>query len=88
MFDVQSKTPFLADYSSDYFLTDDRDGGIYHFDHVEGSAQVARNMKAFLQTILACYQQGAYFADDEGWLDTDGHREDQIFSELNPEFES
>ena len=85
MFNVASRTPFLTDYSSDYYLFDESDGGVYYLDHVEGSYLVSRSMKTFLQTVLECYRRGAFYADTDGWLGSNTELEDQIQSELNPD---
>ncbi len=85
LFNVQSRTPFLANYSSDYYLADDDDNGVYWLDHQGGTSRVSPNVDTFLRTTLRCYQQGAYRMASDGMLEMDDELELQIALRLNPD---
>ena len=85
LFTLTGRTPFMTNYSSDYYLTDDEDHGIYWLDHSQGVSRVAQNMAAFLETILECYVSGAYKTDDDGFLDLDDEKELEIGQARNPD---
>ncbi len=84
LFNVQGRTPFLADYSSDFFLAADDDSGVFWLDHDTGVERVSANMTDFLRTILRNYTSGAYTTDSEGFLDSDYEAENKIGLSLNP----
>jgi hypothetical protein len=84
LFNVQDRTPFLANYSSDYYLTASDDTGAFWLDHSGGTSLVSPNLGTFLETTLHCYQQGAYALDSDGFLELDDDLEHQIALSLNP----
>ena len=87
LFNVLGRTPFLTNYSSDYFLTADDNSGIYWLDHSQGTSLVSPNLESFLETVKECYVQGAYFLADDGFLDVNDDLEFQIGVSLNPDCE-
>ena len=84
LFDVRSRTPFLTNYSSDYYLTDDDDNGVFWLDHQGGVSLVSPNLDTFLFTTLRCFEQSAYRMGSDGLLDVDDELEQQIGVKLNP----
>jgi len=87
LFNVQSRTPFLANYSSDYYLVGDDDSGVYWLDHQGGTTLVSPKLEVFLLTTLQCYEQGAYRVASDGLLEMDDDLELQIGLSLNAECE-
>lgn len=75
--------PFLADYSSCYMAIDLTDGGVFRVAPEYGTSKVASSLEAYWQTVLACYNEGAFFLDVEGYLDFDFEREGQIGARIN-----
>lgn len=49
-----------------------------------GMWQIYDSLEAMLTSILECYQEGAYFVNYEGFLDSDARREAAICKRLNP----
>ena len=79
-----SHVPFLADYSSCYVTVDTSDGAVYRVAPEYGTSKVAQSLDSFWETVLACYQNKAFFLDDEGYLDFDFEAEGQVGLRLNP----
>lgn len=80
--DFDTIIPFLADYSGSYYAYADgqivliTDGDI---DVLHASAD------DFRKTIIAFYDEGAYFLDEDGYLDYDLDKESEIAEKYNPE---
>lgn len=85
--DTDNVIPILANYSSDFIccvkLKDSKEG-IYSFAHDEGKLVLMYDSgEAFLNTIVAFYQNNVYFLDDDGYLDYDYEKEGLIGAMLN-----
>jgi len=81
--------PFLRDYSSDYYcvrtLPDDH--SIVSIMHdCDGAPPYYQDIESFLDTVIECYKQGAYFLDEEGFLVENEELEEQIRKKFNPDF--
>ena len=87
LFSVIDRTPFMTNYSSDYYLADDDGDGVFWLDHSGGVSRVSPNMETFLETLLECYTSGAYKTDNDGFLDMDDDLELQIGRAHNPDCE-
>lgn len=85
--DLMFHVPFLADYSSCYVTVNTYDGAIYRVAPEYGTSKVALSLDAFWETVLTCYQNGAFFLDDEGYLDFDFEAEGRIGLRMNPNCE-
>jgi len=77
--------PFLADDSSCYIALNGVDGSVVRVAQEYGVSQVSASLDDFWKTVLACYQEGVYFLDDEGFLDYDFEGEGEIGLRINPE---
>jgi len=82
---IENFIPFLADGSSCYIALNDSDGSVVRVAQEYGLSRVAANLEDFWATVLACYQEGAYFLDDEGFLDYDFEGEGDIGLRINPD---
>lgn len=82
--DLICHVPFLADYSSCYLTVNTADGAVYRVAPEYGTSKVALSLEAFWETVLACYQNKAFFLDDEGYLDFDFEAEGRIGLRMNP----
>jgi hypothetical protein len=82
--DLESLSPFLADYSGSYYMLDVRSGHVVAVTPGDGPATVALDLRAFWATIARCYREGAYFVDEDGYLDYDPDRAAAIGAEMNP----
>ncbi len=69
--DLNTKIPFLADYASCYYTVDSINGAVYLIDREYNIKHISLTLEQFLKTILAFYEQGVYFLDDDGYLDYD-----------------
>ena len=85
--DLIHHIPFLADYSSCYVTVDASDGAVYRVAPEYGTSKVALSLDGFWETVLACYQNQAFFLDDEGYLDFDFEVEGHIGLRMNPNCE-
>lgn len=77
--------PFLTDYSGSYYaytknnnrecvvLITDGDLGEIHFDVAD-----------FWKTVIAFYDEGVYFLDEDGYLDYDFEKEGEVGEKYNP----
>lgn len=81
---IDSFTPFLADDSSCYIALDSDDGSVIRVAQEYGASRIAANLDDFWATVLACYQEGVYFLDEEGFLDYDFEGEGEIGLRINP----
>lgn len=85
--DLMFHVPFLADYSSCYVTVNTSDGAVYRVAPEYGTSKVALSLDAFWETVLACYQNEAFFLDDEEYLDFDFEAEGRIGLRMNPNCE-
>lgn len=82
---IDNFTPFLADDSSCYIALNGDDGSVMRVAQEYGASRVAASLDDFWATVLACYQDGAYFLDEEGFLDYDFEGEGEIGLRINPD---
>lgn len=84
--------PLLANYSSDFvcFSTDtsNESEGMFLAVHDEADIEKIHNRNIdFVKTSLEFYQQNVYFIDEDGYLESDDDKEDEIGTLMNPEIE-
>jgi len=82
---IEDFIPFMADDSCNYIALNSADGGVIRVAQEYGLSRVAASLDDFWATVLACYEQGAYFLDDEGFLDYDFEGEGDIGLRINPD---
>ena len=87
LFHVVDRTPFMTNYSSDYYLVADDDTGVFWLDHSSGVSRVSANLETFFETILECYRTGAYNTGADGLLDMNDDLEQQVGLAKNPSCE-
>jgi len=81
---IEDFIPFLADDSSCYVAFNGGDGSVVRVAQEYGLSRVADTLDDFWTTVLACYEEGAYFLDEEGFLDYDFEKEGDIGLRINP----
>lgn len=84
--------PLLANYSSDFvcFSTDtsDENNGVFLALHDEPDIEkIHKDNIDFVKTILEFYQQNVYFIDEDGYLESNDDKEDEVGRLINPEIE-
>ena len=80
--------PLLSNYSSDLVCFSTDEGGIYLTLHDEPDEErLHKNKIDFVKTILELYQKKVYFLDEDGYLESDDGREDEIGILMNPDIE-
>lgn len=81
--------PFLVNYSSDFYAlkVENRiDKGVFLINHDElNPIKIHDSFEAFFETIIAFYEKQVYFLDEDGYLDMDFDKEEEVAQELNPE---
>lgn len=78
--------PILRNYSSDFIALDAESHEIYQIFHDDNEIYlIHKNPLDFLTTINDFYSKGAYFIDDDGYLDYDSDLEYEIGLNNNPE---
>lgn len=82
---IDTFVPFMADDACNYVALDDETGSVVRVAQEYGLSKVADSLDDFWATVLACYQEQAYFLDDEGFLDYDFEVEGEIGLRLNPD---
>ncbi|MCF6346348.1 MAG: SMI1/KNR4 family protein [Thiomicrorhabdus sp.] len=81
--------PILSNYSSDFvcFSTNEANG-IFLAAHDEPEIEkIHNNSLDFAQTILEFYQQNVYFLDEDGYLESNDDKEDEIGQKINPKID-
>lgn len=74
--------PFLADYSGSCYACADNQIVLI----ADGEIDVLHaSVEDFWKTIIAFYDEGVYFLDDDGYLDYDLDKESEIGEKYNPE---
>ncbi len=79
--------PILGDYASNYFClrVSDSADEIVSIVHDDDEIDVVyASSSTFLDTVAECYEAGAYFLDEDGFLDCDDEREEAIGRAHNP----
>lgn len=77
--------PILSNYSSDFICLSTVDNGIYLSLHDDPEEKILHKNKIdFLKTVLAFYLQKVYFLDQDGFLESDDDKEDEIGALMNP----
>ena len=84
--------PLLTNYSSDFICfsinESGMESGIYLALHDEPDLEMLHKNKIdFIKTIFEFYNSGVYFIDDDGYLESDDKKEDEIGKQMNPEIE-
>jgi cell wall assembly regulator SMI1 len=83
--------PVFADGAGDFYIvpcesTRKDSAGVIGFIHGEPDQPVEyESLTTMLQTIAACYAQGAFFVDDDGCLEIDDDAHHRIANRFNPE---
>jgi hypothetical protein len=85
--DLPNHLPFLADYASCFYTVDIDTGLVHMVDPVFRAGPISDSLLSFWRTMLACYLEGAYGTDEDGFLACDDSREAEIGARLNPEYE-
>lgn len=77
--------PFLTDYSDGYYAYarhDDRECVVLY---IEGDlGEIHFEADDFWKTVIAFYDEGVYFLDEDGFLDYDFEKKDEIGQKYNP----
>lgn len=83
---IEVIVPFLADVSNAYICyarTFDQKEQIVFYYPTEGLHIMHDNIEAFFQTHIACLESGAYYLDEDGYLEFDIKKEHEIGKRYN-----
>lgn len=85
--EIRAIMPLLADGSSCYICyveTKNNEEAIFHYSPHEGLQMMHTSIELFFKTIIAFYQKGVFYLDQDGFLDYDFEQEGLIGAEYNP----
>lgn len=85
---IEMIIPLLADYSSCYICyaeTIKDEKIIFHYSPSDGIQRMHNSIELFFKTLIAFYEKGVFYLDEDGFLSYDFEKQGAIGAEYNPD---